>query len=257
VLVLVALCALLAGCGPDADEDRPAPPRPSPTGPDLTQADLWLSFDEHPVGTADATRFSDATGGLSVGLLVVSSGGGVDVVDGPAGRGSAIAFPPVCAGPESCPRSMVEVALTPELDPGERDFEFGATVWLDPDQTTAGSNIVQRGRFGSEGGQWKLQVDGAKGQPSCVVRGTESGPEPLVVRAAVSVADSAWHRVVCRRDAEGVSIEVDGEVVREAGRTGSVTNDAPLRIGAPGVSEDDDQFHGRLDDVYLLIEPAT
>ena len=151
---------------------------------------------------------------------------------------------------------MVEVMLAPELDPGERDFEFGATVWLDPGQTTTGSNIVQKGRFGTEGGQWKLQVDNDAGEPSCVVRADEPGAEPLVVRSEVSIADSSWHRVVVPARRDGVSIEVDGELGREEGATGSVTNDSPIRIGAPGVGEDDDQFHGRVDDVFLFVGDA-
>jgi hypothetical protein len=250
--VVTAVLTAAAGCGQD-DGPLPGPAQPSAAGPDLAQADLWLSFDN---ATEGATEFSDASGGLSVGILVATFGGGVEVVDGPEGRGDAIAFPAKCESSTGCPRAMVEIALAPELDPGERDFEFGASVWLEPGQTTTGSNIVQKGRFGTDGGQWKLQVDNVAGEPSCVVRAAEPGAEPLVVRSEVSVADSSWHRVTCRRDSGGVSIEVDGEVVREEGATGSVANDSPLRIGAPGVAEGDDQLHGRLDDVYLLLGEA-
>jgi hypothetical protein len=59
--------------------------------------------------------------------------------------------------------------------------------------------------------------------------------------------------VECRRDAEGISISVDGTVDEKPGKTGSVTNTEPLRIGAPGISEGDDQFHGQVDDVYVAI----
>jgi len=86
----------------------------------------------------------------------------------------------------------------------DADFEFGATVWLAADQTTHGSNIVQTGRFGTEGGQWKLQVDTVGGQPSCVIRGVASGATPVVIRSEVSISDSSWHHVVCRREANTV-----------------------------------------------------
>ena len=99
---------------------------------------------------------------------------------------------------------MVEVLPDPALNPGEGDFEYGAAVWLSPEQTTTGSNIVQKGRFGTAGGLWKLQVDTDAGEPSCVVR---SGTDELIVRSSVSIADSAWHFVVCRRDKEGLSIQ--------------------------------------------------
>ena len=87
---------------------------------------------------------------------------------------------------------MVEVAPDPALDPGESDFEFGASVWLAPDQTTRGSNIVQKGRFAAGDGLWKLQVDSDEGEPSCVIR---SGSDLLTVRSSVSIADGSWHRV--------------------------------------------------------------
>jgi hypothetical protein len=36
-----------------------------------------------------------------------------------------------------------------------------------------------------------------------------------------------------------------------------VTSQWPVRVGAPGVGEGDDQFHGRIDDVFLLIDPPS
>ena len=53
---------------------------------------------------------------------------------------------------------------------------------------------------------------------------------------------------------EGLSIRVDDTVDRVDGRTGSVSNQWPVRIGSPGVGDDDDQFHGRVDDVFLRID---
>ena len=252
VLVLAA-----GGCGPEDDEsDGPGSQQTGQPGPDLSKADLWLSFDDEV--TPDGTPgYEDAAGGLSIGLVVTADGGEVEQVAGADGSGSAVAFPAKCTDAAGCPRAMVEVMQDPSLDPGDRPFEYGATVWLAPDQTTTGSNIVQKGRFGTDGGQWKMQVDSDEGHPSCVVRGDSPGAEPVVVRSKVSIADSEWHRVACRRDADGLTIEVDGGAGREGRRIGSVTNEWPIRVGAPGVGEGDDQFHGRIDDVYLLIDPPA
>jgi hypothetical protein len=250
-LAALVLTGAATGCGPEED-DGPLEPQPT-AGPDLSKADLWLSFDDDV--TADGIEgFEDAAGGLSVGLVVSANGGEVKEVPGAGGSGSAVEFPAKCAAATGCPRAMVEVMQDPSLDPGRRDFEYGATVWLAPDQTTSGSNIVQKGRFGTEGGQWKLQVDSDEGQPSCVVRGDSSGAEPVVVRSKVSISDSEWHRVACRRDAHGLTIVVDGETDEKDASIGSVASEWPVRIGAPGVGEGDDQFHGRIDDVYLLID---
>ncbi len=116
--------------------------------------------------------------------------------------------PPSATRPTGCPRAMVEVQPSPSLDPGEAPFDLRRQRVAGARPDDEGSNIVQKGRFGSTGGQWKLQVDGEDGEPSCVVR---SGRDVVSPCAPASRSPTAsWHRVVCRRDAEGVSIDVDG-----------------------------------------------
>jgi len=260
VVVQIGLAALVlvgatSGCSPDTREDARLP-EPEPTtrsGPDLSDADLWLSFDDDAVGYDGATEYPDALDGRFAGRVVTENDGSVERVPGPGGRGDAVAFPAKCTARTGCPRAMVEVLPAPALNPGEENFEYGAAVWLAPDQTSTGSNILQKGRFATAGGFWKLQVDDDAGKPSCVVR---SGTVELVVRSSISISDSAWHFVVCRRDEEGLSIRVDETVDREPGRIGSVSSEWPIRIGSPGVSDDDDQFHGRVDDVFLRIDPS-
>lgn len=258
----VSLAAILlagaAASGCDTGPGRGArSPDPEPTprsGPDFSDADLWLSFEGDTVGYDGSTEYPDALGGPYAGKVVTANDGTVERVPGADGDGDAVAFPTLCTAPSGCPRAMVEVLPDPALNPGEGDFEYGAAVWLAPDQTTTGSNIVQKGRFGTEGGLWKLQVDSDAGEPSCVVR---SGTDQLIVRSSVSIADSSWHFVVCRRDEDGLSIDVDDTMDRVDGRTGSVSNDWPVRVGSPGVGDQDDQFHGRVDDVFLRIDPAA
>ena len=250
--VAVLLVGVVSSCGGDGDEGGPAPTTTAAT--DLSDAALLLSFEDQGLTYQGDTEFPDALGRPFAGLVVTANDGTVEVVAGVDGRGDALAFPEKCDADAGCPRAMLEIPPDAALDPGSEDFEFGAAVWVAPDQTTTGSNIVQRGRFDTEGGLWKLQVDSLEGRPSCVVR---SGDAQVLVRSTVSVADSAWHRVVCRRDATGVEIEVDGVVDRESGETGSVDSEWPLRIGSPGVGNEDDQFHGRIDDVFLRIAPST
>jgi hypothetical protein len=215
----------------------------------LGDPDLLLSFDRD---TLDGSppEYRDALGNDHRGRVVVANAGSVTPVPGPPDHGLAVAFPSSCTEAAGCPRAMVEVPADRSLDPGTLPFAYGATVWLAPDQTAVGSNIVQKGRFGTSGGQWKLQIDGLAGEPSCVVR---SDDDIVTVRSSVSVADSQWHRVVCRRDADAVSIDVDGAVDREPARTGAVESAMPVRIGSPGVGDHDDQFHGLIDDVFLAI----
>jgi hypothetical protein len=259
VLVGVAaalLASVAGGCAPSGPERSPRLPEPeqsSPTSHDLSDATMWLSFEDTSLDYDGRTVYLDALGGHFDGRVVKAEDGSVERVPGPEGSGQAVAFPAKCAAVSDCPRALIEVAPDPALDPGEREFEYGASVWLAPDQTTTGSNIVQKGRFAASDSLWKLQVDSDEGEPSCVMR---SGPDLLRVRSRVSISDAAWHRVVCQRGEDSISISVDGTVERRAGRIGSIASTWPVRIGAPGVGEGDDQFHGRVDDVYLRIEPA-
>jgi hypothetical protein len=248
--VLVLLATGCSNGGLDEREPAPGTDAPVTTGAGGSETDLLLSFDE-PLDSGGGQGYADARGRPFLGLVVVSNGGRVEPAPGVDGTGASVSFPSLCAAPTGCPRAMVEVAPDPALDAGEDVFEYGAAVWLAPDQTTTGSNIVQKGRFGTTGGQWKLQVDSLTGEPSCVVR---SGPDVVVVRSKVSIADSTWHRVVCRRDLGSVTIRVDDSVDRREGPTGSVTSDEPVRVGSAGVGDGDDQFHGRIDDVFLRIE---
>ncbi len=251
----LVLTVVVSGCtgsepvaGPPPDEAGPTPQSDS----EFSDADLWLSFEDPSLTNDGETEYPDALGGAFGALVVTANDGDVEVIQGVDGAGDAVAFPEKCTAPQGCPRAMLEISPHPALNPGESAFEYGAAVWLAPDQATTGSNILQKGRFATEGGLWKLQVDTEDGLPSCVVR---SGEDLVTVRAKVSIADSSWHRVVCRRDAKGVSIGVDGTVRRVGGSTGSVNNDWPIRVGSPGVGDKDDQFHGRIDDVYLKVDP--
>lgn len=247
-LVVGTVALLSTGCGGSA------PARPGPVSSDaglplahMGDPDLWLSFDE-----GGRTSFADSLGRGYRGVVVLGNAGSVESVPGAPGRGLALAFPPPCEEEHGCPRAFVEIASDSSLDPGSSPFAYGASVWLAPDRTTEGSNVVQQGRFGTTGGQWKLQVDNRVGEPSCVIR---SGDEVSTVRSSVTVADGQWHRVTCRRDAGGMSVDVDGTVDRADGGAGPVGSTGPIRVGSPGGGDLDDQFHGLIDDVFLEVDP--
>jgi len=145
---------------------------------------------------------------------------------------------------------VLQTASTDDLNPGKVPFRYGATVLLAHDQTTAGENVLQKG-YSATGGQYKLQIDGAAGKPSCVLVGTGKTRIHLA-RSAVTVADGAWHAVECRREATTLAVFVDG--VPQGSTTVptglSVSNAAPLSIGGKGAYRDNDQFQGALDDVW-------
>lgn len=171
------------------------------------------------------------------------------------GTGQAFAFPPRCAAKvvASCPRVALRSPSSADLNPGAANIAYGATLELGATQTSKGQNVVQKG-YSATSSQYKLQVDGRAGHPSCVVVDNRQ-PAIQLARSSVTVADGNWHTVECRRAAGLLSILVDGTVrgIKEIPAALSISNDEPLAIGGKGAYRDNDQFRGALDDVWVRI----
>lgn len=171
--------------------------------------------------------------------------------------GLAAAYPGPCAvkPASACPRAILESDRAGWLNPRSRDVRWGALVLLRREQTSDGENVVQKGRS-TAGTQFKLQVDHIAGLPSCVVAGPVLGVNRIfIAKYDKSVADGSWHSLDCRRAAGTLTLLVDGVVVRRVVVPAelSIANDEPLRLGGKGINPDNDQFHGRLDNVYVTI----
>jgi hypothetical protein len=209
-----------------------------------------FTFERPPQRNGGVVRFP-ARGGLS-GRVLSADGGRVRRRTGP--NGWFARFPGACQG-AGCPRAVLGVPDRRRLDPAGAAFSFGARVLMRPGETTHGSNLLQKGRFHTSGGQWKLQVDDRAGHPSCLLRGSVGGRSgrTVLLESPVTVADGRWHQVRCVRRAHVVAVVVDGKAVRRRVSVPTIANRSPVRIGGPGARGGDDQFHGRLDDVFLTI----
>jgi len=182
--------------------------------------------------------------------LIATRGGTVRAVV--QGSGQAMQFPARCRS-GSCPTAVLQSPHSADLNPGRRPLAYGATVRLARSQTSAGQNVLQKG-YSATGSQYKLQIDGKEGRPSCVLVGVTKRAIKQV-RSTITVADGAWHAVRCRRVGAAFRVLVDG-VVRGLMRVPaglSVVNRDPLSIGGKGAYRDNDQFHGAVDDVYVSI----
>jgi hypothetical protein len=177
-------------------------------------------------------------------------GGKIRVVKHDSGK--ALAFPRVCKGAQ-CARVVLQAPHNDKLNPGTAPFAFGATVRLGRKQTSQGQNIVQKG-YSARGSQFKLQIDGAAGKPSCVVVG-EGRPRIRVVKSSVTVANGRWHRIECRRVGAALAILVDGVLrgVSVIPADLSIANTSPLSLGGKGGYKNNDQFQGAFDDVFVSI----
>ncbi|MBO3742342.1 LamG domain-containing protein [Actinoplanes flavus] len=198
---------------------------------------------------ADGT-FDDGSGHGHLLRAVTRNGGAPRMV--PHDSGQALGFPAKCAG-ESCPRLVLQAGDTADLNPGTRSLRYGAGVLLSPSETGRGENILQKG-YSNGGGQYKLQVDGQSGKPSCGIS-DKTGTTVYVARSRTSVADGRWHSLECRRTGPTLAIVVDDrlETVTAVPATLSVESSQPFTVGGKGVGQNNDQFHGTLDDVWVQI----
>jgi hypothetical protein len=203
----------------------------------------WYGFD----GTSGTIR--DDSGNGHTMHLYSGRGGRIRLIG--HGAGQAMQFPVKCRGAR-CPHAVLQSPHTPELNPGTTGLAFGATVRLRRSQTSKGQNVVQKG-YSITGSQYKLQIDGSAGRPSCVL--VDIRKDLRQVWSSVPVADGAWHTVRCQRLGAALRIMVDGAVTGltkiPAGL--SVANNHPLSIGGKGAYADNDQFQGSLDDVFVRI----
>ena len=198
---------------------------------------------------ADGT-FDDGSGHGHLLRAVVRNGG--RIVMSPHGTGQALTFPPKCTG-TACPRLVLQAADTPDLNPGAGPLSYGAGVLLSAAETSSGENILQKG-YSTGGGQYKLQVDGVSGRPSCGMS-DKAATTLYLARSRTSIADGKWHSVECRRTGPTLAVYVDDQMQSSIAipATLSVASSRPFSLGGKGAGADNDQFHGSLDDVWIRV----
>ena len=228
---VLVLGALLAGG---------APAQPASAAPAMVAR---YDFDDR------SGTIRDDSGNGHTMRLFSGRGGRIQMVG--HGTGQALRFPAKCKGAR-CPHAVLQSPHAAQLNPGAKGLAFGATVRLRRSQTSKGQNVVQKG-YSITGSQYKLQIDGSAGRPSCVL--VDVKKDRRQVWSSVPVADGEWHTVRCQRLGMALRIMVDGVVTGltkiPAGL--SIANVDPLSIGGKGAYPDNDQFQGSLDDVFVRI----
>jgi hypothetical protein len=209
-------------------------------------------------------RYTFDAGATATGRVAENSGRGVALTVRTADRGAVrflaaktgkyVGFPAPCAkAATTCPRALLEAPNDADLNPGTRTFAWGASVSVTKAQLVGSSNVMQKG-VASTDSQWKMQIGATHGLAQCVVVGRGSA-KAYIVRSSVTVANGAWHKVLCQRSGTALTVFVDGV---NRGRIAvpaalSITNALPLRIGGPNFNTTSDMYHGYLDDVYAVL----
>ena len=211
---------------------------PAPSSPVVAS----YNFDSN---DADGT-YDDGSGAGHLLRTLTSNGARLRTVA--HGTGSAVVFPSVCTG-TGCPKMVLQADSAADLNPGAGPIRWGASVLVRAGETTDGQNVLQKG-YSTGGGQYKLQVDQTPGKPSCAMTGTTT---VYLAKSAITVADGRWHTLECRRAGTTLTVLVDGVVqgTKVIPATLSVSNSSPLVLGGKGLSENNDQFQGALDDAWV------
>jgi concanavalin A-like lectin/glucanase superfamily protein len=197
-------------------------PPPPPTGGVVA---LW-HMDE-----TSGTVMSDAVGGHN-GTL---SGVAVGVTPGFAG--TAYRF----SG-----SSFVSVPSAAALNPGAANITVTIHLKTTSTPATPDWDLIRKGLFTTVGGEFKVEYQ-PSGQASCGFAGS-GGSNELITGPALN--DGAWHTVQCTKTPSSISLVVDGRTFSQAGAVGSISNDAPVVVGARPGSE---FFQGSLDEASIRI----
>jgi concanavalin A-like lectin/glucanase superfamily protein len=215
-------------------------------------------------GPVTVARYTFDAGATAAGRVAENSGRGLPLTVRTADRGAIrflagrtgryVAFPGRCAsGATSCPRALLEAANDADLNPGTRPFRWGASVFVTPARLAGSSNVLQKG-VSTTDSQWKLQIGANHGRAQCVVVGRGS-TKAYIARSSVTVADGAWHKVLCQRSGTTLAVYIDGVNRGRATLPAalSIANTLPLRIGGPNFNTSSDMYHGYLDDVTAML----
>lgn len=252
-----ALMLGLTSCADPPDDGAGA----SVTSPPVEQVEdrleqvLAVSFDEASGNLVHGAPVADSSGHHLTGTITL--GGDPEPLKAVEGRdGMALRFAARCDAKKdkTCPKGIVEFPSSAPLNPGAYDFRFGASVLMTPEETSEGGNIMQKGFNTGGRSQWKLQVDGEAGHPSCVVVGIEEGQD-FTVTAKEGVADGTWHDIECARIGSSLIVTVDGVESNRKAITPGVVVEPPsaVRLGGKSVKPDNDQFFGVLDNVFVTV----
>lgn len=173
----------------------------------------------------------------------------VDTVGGHNGilNGVQVGLPGFIGTAFGFTRSAVTIPSANALNPGRRKLTVAirlntTQVPLHPDW-----DLLRKGVFGSGVGDYKIEYQ-PSGQASCGFLG--SADRDLELVAGPPLNDGRWHTVQCVKTSTAIRLVVDGRTFSKKGKVGSISNRAPLVIGARPGSE---FFQGALDEAYVQI----
>ena len=142
--------------------------------------------------------------------------------------------------------SIVKVPSASSLNPGSSPFTWTTHVKF-TQLPRDDYDLVRKGLSTTSGGHWKSEVLNT-GKAYCEVRGS-SGTAHLTNGPTLN--NGAWHAITCTRSGSTLTLTVDGKSYSTTHASGTVSNSAPLTIGAK--TSNGDYYKGVMDEVQLSI----
>jgi hypothetical protein len=145
--------------------------------------------------------------------------------------------------------SVVVVPSSARLNPGSSPFTVTVHISFtqNPSSSVGDYDLIRKGRSDTLGGEYKMEILQG-GKALCAFKGSSGVAE---VTGGSSLNDGAWHTLQCIKRSGSVSLVVDGRSYSSGGAVGSISNDAPLAIGAK--AEGGDWYSGLMDEVGYAL----
>jgi Concanavalin A-like lectin/glucanases superfamily len=145
-------------------------------------------------------------------------------------------------------RSYVSVPSTNDLNPGTAMITITLhlrTTSL-PHAAPADFDLIRKGAYQLSASEYKVELQHS-GQASCGFQGS-AGYSELI--AGPRLNDGRWHQLQCIKAPSAIQLVVDGKPFTQPANVGSISNSAPLVIGAHPAG---DWYLGTLDEVSIRI----
>ncbi len=197
-----------------------------------TAVAVW-HMDEAP----GATVMDDAVDGHDGTLRNVQTGV-------PGWQGSAYSF--------NGSSSVAVVPASSDFNPGNANFSFAMHVnFTTVPSAAVGDYDLLRG---PTRGAYKLEIvarsNRTKAVALCFFEGSAARAS---LAAGPNLADGRWHALECRKTASAIQLLVDGVTFTKAAKVGSLTNTAPVSLGAKAYRGGGDWYRGLMDEVSVSV----
>lgn len=145
--------------------------------------------------------------------------------------------------------SVITVKSDASLIPGAAPFQFTVHVNFtkNPSAAVGDYDLLRKGLSSTKGGDFKAEILGT-GKSMCYFKGSSGSKQ---VNGPGNLNDGKWHTIQCLKDDSKVTIVVDGKATSSPAKIGSISNSAPLSIGAK--AQGGDWYSGLMDEVTLSI----